>query len=152
LPAAPSPAPATVAGRALAARIAVWYLPAAGEKSSYLSRARAILRRAALFRPGFIGPWLYVALLLVVLPGLALASVRCLALAAGGSLRRSAAGVYAIAAVNFACWALMTPPFQAPDEVDHFAYTQSFVERGEAPSRDAGSPRLRWSSSENLLL
>ena len=59
-----------MAGRALAARIAVWYLPAAGEKSSYLSRAGAILRRAALFRPGLVGPWLYVVILLVVLPGL----------------------------------------------------------------------------------
>ena len=54
--------------------------------------------------------------------------------------------------VNFACWALITPAFQAPDEVDHFAYTQSLVERGEAPSRNAASPLARWSGSEALAL
>ena len=54
--------------------------------------------------------------------------------------------------MNFACWALITPPFQAPDETDHFAYTQSLVERGQAPSRNAGSPLRRWSSAETLAL
>ena len=80
-----------------------------------------------------------------MLPALALPSVRCLALAsaAGSALRgrRMGATLFAIAVVNFACWALITPAFQAPDEVDHFAYTQSLVERGEAPSRNVGSPR-----------
>jgi 4-amino-4-deoxy-L-arabinose transferase-like glycosyltransferase len=60
--------------------------------------------------------------------------------------------VFAIAALNFTCWALITPSFQAPDEVDHFAYTQSIAERGQAPSRDPNSPLARWSSSENLAL
>jgi Predicted membrane protein (DUF2142) len=154
LPAVPSPAPPTVGGRPLAGRIAVWYLPPAGSRSSWLSRAGPILHRGSLFRPGLVGPWLYVLVLLVVLPALALASVRCLALAAqvNGRGSRIAAWLFAIAAVNFACWAFITPPFQAPDEVDHFAYTQSLVERGEAPARDAGSPLPRWSSSENLAL
>ena len=93
-------------------------------------------------------------ILLVVLPGLALASVRCLALAVGGrgSMRGTAIWLFAVASLNFACWALITPPFQAPDEVDHFAYTQSLVERGQAPSRNPGSPLARWSGSENLAL
>ena len=60
--------------------------------------------------------------------------------------------MFAIAALNFACWALITPLFQVPDEVDHFAYTQSLVERGEAPSRNPGSPLARWSSAENTAL
>jgi hypothetical protein len=154
LPSVPSPAPPTAGGRLLAGRIAVWYLPPAGSRSSYLSRAGAILRRASLFRAGLVGPWLYALILVVVLPALALASVRCLALAAQGNVRgrRIAAWLFAIAAVNFACWAFITPSFQAPDEVDHFAYTQSLVERGEAPSRDTGSPLPRWSSAENLAL
>ena len=148
----PGPAPPTVGGRPLAGRIAVWYLPPSGSQRSYLSRAGPILRRAALFRPGLVGPWLFVVILLVVLPVLAVASLRCLALAAAGSRHRLGTWLFAIAAVNFACWALVTPPFQAPDEVDHFAYTQSLVERGEAPSRDTGSPLPRWSSAEYLLL
>src|SRR4029077_18680117 len=49
-------------------------------------------------------------------------------------------------------WTLITPPFQAPDEVDHFAYTQSLVERGEAPSRSPAAALARWSSAETLAL
>ena len=144
LPNVPTSDPPTAGGVPVAGRIAVRYLPRAGAQRSYLARAGAILRRASLFRPALVGSWLYALILLVVLPGLALASVRCLALAAAaGRLeigdRRLAAWLLAIAALNFACWALITPPFQAPDEVDHFAYTQSLVERGEAPSRN---PRL----------
>ena len=155
LPVAPSQPP-TAGGHPLAARVAVWYLPPAGRHLSYVARLGRILKRASLFRPSGVGPWLYYLILIGVLPALGLLAVRCLAVAsaAGRTLRarRMGATLYAIAAVNFACWALITPPFQAPDEVDHFAYTQSLVQRGEAPSRNAGSPRLRWSSSESLLL
>ncbi len=153
LPAPPSAAPPTVGGRPVAGRIAVWYLPRSGARSSYLQRTGAILRRASLFRPDGVGPWLYALILVLVLPALALASVRCLALAAaGGRARRIGGWLFAIAAVNFACWSLITPAFQAPDEVDHFAYTQSLVERGEAPSPNPGSPLPRWSSAESLVL
>ncbi len=60
--------------------------------------------------------------------------------------------LFAIAALNACCWALITPVFQGPDEVDHFAYTQSLVERGEKPINDPHSRALRWSSAENLAL
>jgi hypothetical protein len=181
------PQPPTMQGRPFPAQLAIWYLPPAGVQSSYVARAGAILSRASLFRPGAVGPWLYWLILLVVLPALALASIRCLALAlaagregkpggqgqAGGSgevaergqggqpkiaqrgpggMRRLAVWLFVIAALNFACWALITPPFQAPDEVDHFAYTQSLVERGEAPSRNPGSSLGRWSDAEDLAL
>jgi len=155
LPVVPSPSPPTAGGHPLTGRIAVWYLPPAGSQRSYLSRIGAILDRASLFRPSPVGPWLYVLILFVLLPGLALASERCLALAlAGGGegVQRTMAWLFAIAALNFACWALITPPFQAPDEVDHFAYTQSLVQRGEAPSRNPGSPLARWSGAETLAL
>jgi hypothetical protein len=154
LVAVPSPSPPTMNGRPLTGRIAVWYLPPAGARRSYLARLPEILDRASLFRPRPVGPWLYVLILFVVLPGLALAAVRGLALAVAGqgSTRRTAAWLFAIAALNFACWALITPPFQAPDEVDHFAYTQSLVQRGEAPSRNPASPLARWSSAETLAL
>jgi hypothetical protein len=153
LGAPPAVSPPTLRGVPLSARIAVWYLPRRGARESYLSAASTILRRASLFRPAWLGPGLYVLLLLVLLPALALAAVRCLALAvAGRAPRRLAAWLFAIAAANFVCWALITPPFQAPDEEDHFAYTQSLVERVQAPSRNPASSLRRWSSAETLAL
>jgi hypothetical protein len=157
LPAPPSSAPPTLGGTPVAGRIAVWYEPPAGSARSYASRIGQILARAALFRPRPVGAWVYALILLIVLPGLALAAVRCLAVAVAGGgsgigARRTAAWLFAIAALNFACWALITPPFQAPDEVDHFAYTQSLVQRGETPSRSAASSLARWSSAETLAL
>ena len=90
LPSPPGIGPPTVGGVPISARIAVWYLPPRGARQSYVEAAGAILARASLFRPGWVGPWLYVLMFLGVLPALAYASVRCLALAAGGS--RAAAG------------------------------------------------------------
>jgi Predicted membrane protein (DUF2142) len=153
LPGPPAFSPPTLGGAPISARIAVWYLPRPGVQRSYFSAAGSILRRASLFRPGAVGPWLYVLLLVFVLPALALLGVRCLALAAAGKPpRRLGAWLFILAALNFACWALITPPFQAPDEDDHFAYTQSLVERGQTPSRDPGAHLRRWSSAETLAL
>jgi hypothetical protein len=39
-----------------------------------------------------------------------------------------------IAVANAACWSLITPPFQVPDEPSHFAYTQSLVENQRLPT------------------
>ena len=144
--------PPTLDGKLLAARIAVWYLPPAGSQKSYLQRAGAIFSRAALFRPGIVGAWTYPLLLFAVLPAIALLALRCLALAVAGGGRRMAAWLFAIAALNACCWALITPVFQGPDEVDHYAFVQSLVERGEGPSHDPGSPLARWSGAENLAL
>ncbi|MDQ6810708.1 MAG: DUF2142 domain-containing protein [Actinomycetota bacterium] len=149
----PEPSPPTLNGAPISARIAILYQPPAGAQRSYLSQAGTILRRASLFRPGVVGPWFYVLLLMIVLPALALAAVRCLALAVEPRAQpRLAAWLFVIAALNFVCWALITPPFQAPDEVDHFAYAQSLVERGHEPARATSTPLARWSSSESLAL
>ena len=157
LPAPPSTNAPTVAGHPVAGRMAVWYLPPAGSRRSYLSHAGQILSRASLFRPRLVGAWLYIVILALVLPLLALASVRCLALASAQSsgglrARRMGLWLFAIAACNFACWAVITPAFQAPDEVDHFAYTQSLVQRGEAPAGTRPRHWQRWSGAEALLL
>jgi hypothetical protein len=148
----PGEAPPTRRGRPLSARLAIWYLPDAGSRRSYLQSASEIFDRAALFRPGIVGAWTFPVILFVLLPAIALLAVRCLALAIAGQGRRLAAWLFAIAAVNFACWALITPVFQGPDEVDHFAYVQSLVERGEGPSHDPFSPLQRWSGAENRAL
>lgn len=147
----PTSAP-TLRGVPLAAAIAVWYLPRVGARESFVQQAGAIFRRAALFRPGFVGPWTYPLLLFAVLPGLALLALRCLALALAGEGRRLAAWLFAIAVANACCWALITPAFQGPDEVDHYAYVQSLVERGEGPSHELSSPLQRWSGFENRAL
>jgi len=144
----------TVGGAALPAELAAWFLPPAGAQRSYLAEAGSIFARAALFRPGWVGAWTYWLIFFFVLPVLALLAVRTLAqtVAANASGRRAATWLLAIAAVNFACWALITPPFQAPDEVDHYAYTQSLVERGEGPAVSAAAPLDRWSHAESLAL
>ncbi len=148
----PGARPPTLAGVPLSARIAIWYLPREGSRRSYLARAGAIFSRAALFRPGIIGAWTYPVILFVLLPAIALLAVRCLALSVAGRGRRLALWLFAIAAANASCWALITPVFQGPDEVDHFAYVQSVVERGEGPSHDPSSPLQRWSGAENRAL
>jgi predicted membrane protein DUF2142 len=149
---APGATPLTLGTAKVSGRLAIWYLPQSGHRSSLVQRAGAIFNRAALFRPGFVGAWTYPLLLFLVLPAIALLAVRCLALAAAGRGRRLAAWLFVIAAVNAACWALITPIFQGPDEVDHFAYTQSLVERGQGPSHDPNSEQPRWSGSQYLVL
>jgi hypothetical protein len=143
---------ATRKGTAVPAQLAIWYLPRPGARSSYAQRIGKIFDRAALFRPGIVGPWTYPLLLFVLLPALALLALRCLALAVAGRGRRLALWLFTIAALNAGCWALITPVFQGPDEVDHFAYVQSLVERGDKPINDPHSAQLRWSSAEYLAL
>lgn len=143
----------TVKGAPLPAELAVWFLPPTGSRRSYLQEADAIFHRAALFRGSIVGVSTYWLAIFVVLPAIGLLGVRCLALSrAGQSARRAAGWLFAIAALNFACWAVITPAFQAPDEIDHFAYTQSLVERGVGPSPDGSVPLNRWSSAESLAL
>lgn len=128
------------------ARVAVRYLPPAGAKRSYLGELGAILSRAALFRPGAVGPWLYAVILFGVLPALAITAVRLVALAMAGERRRFAVWLFSICALNAACWALITPVFQLPDEVDHFAYVASLATHFKSPENPAAP---RWPSSES---
>ncbi len=58
-----------------------------------------------------------------------------------GLLRRIPRGARTcalVAALNAACWSLITPPFQAPDEPAHFAYVQWLAETGRLPTSNAG--------------
>ncbi len=55
----------------------------------------------------------------------------------GDALRRipRAAWICAvIACLNAACWSILTPPFQIPDEPSHFAYVQELVESARLPT------------------
>jgi 4-amino-4-deoxy-L-arabinose transferase-like glycosyltransferase len=44
-----------------------------------------------------------------------------------------------IACLNAACWSIVTPPFQIPDEPSHFAYTQQLVENLSLPASKEGT-------------
>lgn len=46
-----------------------------------------------------------------------------------------------------AAWALLMPPFQAPDEPPHFGYVQTLVEEFEIPGHERGQP---FSSEQSL--
>jgi hypothetical protein len=39
-----------------------------------------------------------------------------------------------VAFLNAACWSVLTPPFEVPDEPSHFAYVQRLAETGHLPS------------------
>ncbi|MGO9762755.1 MAG: DUF2142 domain-containing protein [Solirubrobacteraceae bacterium] len=39
-----------------------------------------------------------------------------------------------VAFLNAACWSVITPPFQVPDEPSHFAYVQLLAETGRLPA------------------
>lgn len=125
--------PPTLDGHPQPNRVAVWFRPPAGERHSLLSRLPAMMRRAALFRPGIVGPWTYWAILALT-PLLGLAGLYLLARAAAGRpARRDALAIGAIAFALAASWALITPPFDAPDETENFAYAQTVAENGRAP-------------------
>jgi hypothetical protein len=142
--------PATIDGRPLPSRIAVWFRPPPGEKRSLASLGPSILLRAALFRPGFVGRWTYVAILALVMPALTYAGLRLLAVVSAGLRPRLSTplAVGAIAFAGAAAWSLVTPSFNAPDESEHFAYGQYLAETGRAPS---GS-RSPYSSDEQTAL
>jgi hypothetical protein len=50
---------------------------------------------------------------------------------------RAAWGCALVAFLNAACWSLVTPPLQVPDEPDHVAYVQALVETGRLPVKGA---------------
>jgi 4-amino-4-deoxy-L-arabinose transferase-like glycosyltransferase len=43
-----------------------------------------------------------------------------------------------VAVLNAACWSVLTPAFQVPDENAHFAYVKQLAEGGVPPKRDVG--------------
>jgi Predicted membrane protein (DUF2142) len=61
---------------------------------------------------------------------------------------RAAWACAAVACLNAFCWSIVSPPFQVPDEPDHYAYVMQLAETGSLPvSRSEG-----LSNRENLAL
>jgi Predicted membrane protein (DUF2142) len=149
--------PALLNGVPVSNRVAVWFLPAAGDQRSLLASIGRIFARASLFRPGVVGAWTYPLLLFGLLPCVwALSLILMLRAATGrpltfrGRVLRPALAIALIAFANAGTWALITPAFNAPDEPDHFAYAQYFAETGHAPGRTAVRPP--FSTDETLAL
>lgn len=137
-----------VDGNPVENRAAIWYRPPAGEQASVISRLPTLFERMALFRAGWVGPWTYWVLFLVVAPLLAFAGIR---LIVAPERRRLPLLVGALAFAFAGTWGLVTPVFNSPDESEHFAYLQSLAERGK-PLESAQTGRPIYSSQESLLL
>ena len=134
-------------------RIALWYLPPRGEKRSLISHPGEILGRAALLRPSWVGEWTYWVLLLVAMPAMGYAAIRTIAAAPGRSSRRMALTVALLALLNGWTWALVSTPFNAPDESEHWAYVQYLAETGHITQRQgAVAPRGVYSADEAYAL
>ena len=149
-----------VGGGALPGRVRVEYMRAG--HASWLSLARSVARRMGLGR-AVAGSWIaLLALGLMLALAVAVAGLLLRELDATGrtqtrrssrrgrllgALRRvpGAAWVCALVAfLNAACWSVITPPFQVPDETSHFAYVQVLAESGRLPvaSRREASPAM----------
>jgi len=126
----------TLDGERVGTRVAVWFRPPAGARRTLLEQLPEIARRAALFRAGWVGPWTYWAILLVLAPALGYAALRLVALTAARERTRlpPALAVGLIALANGAVFATLTPSFQTPDEPDHAAYVQVLGETGHRPT------------------
>ncbi len=53
-----------------------------------------------------------------------------------------------VAVVNAACWSVISPPFQVPDEPSHFAYVQRLAETGSLPT----GPTEKFPNAEVVAL
>ncbi len=148
---APGERSPTLNGKPTGARAAIWYRPPAGETQAILTRLPELFERMALFRPGWVGPWTYWIIFLLVGPGLVVVALRTLM--HPGRRRRLplALAIGLVGFANAAVWAHVTPAFDAPDETEHFAYVQSLAERGE-PLERVGTARPTYSSQQALAI
>lgn len=69
-----------------------------------------------------------------------------------GLVPRAARVCALIACLSAACWSVITPPFEAPDEPAHFAYVQQLAETGHLPSSNAGAYSQAEEATMNGLL
>jgi 4-amino-4-deoxy-L-arabinose transferase-like glycosyltransferase len=130
-------------GQALPGRVHVEYLRAGNR--SWWSLALSTARHIGLGR-AWAGTW--IALLVLVLVAIMLALTTWQVLARRGATRTVAVSCALIACLNAVAWSILTPPFQAPDETDHFAYVQQLVASGLPPS----SSKEAYSQAEEVAL
>jgi hypothetical protein len=151
-PAPPGRAVRSSGGDVLSGRMRVEYLGAG--RLSWLSRAGSVARRMGLGR-AWSGSW--VALLVAVLMLLAIAVCSRQILgelgdnATAESSRRISGPAWTcalVACLSAVSWSFISPPFQVPDEPDHFAYVKQLAETGTLPKSSAEA----YSREELLVL
>ena len=124
-----------------------------GPRRSLLGLAPTIFSRASVWTPRFVGAWTYWVILLFGVAATVLAARLVLVGENGGEARRwrglprAAWAIAALALLNGLAWAVLAPPWQAPDEIEHFAYAQRLAETRE-PTNDSGA-FLRGYSTEH---
>jgi hypothetical protein len=146
---------ATSAGKPLRGRMQIEYLRP--DAASWWSLILPVARRMGLGH-AFAGTWI-VLFLAALLAAAAILAAWILVASASGKQReprRTLAGVPTaawlcalVACLNAVCWSFIMPPFQAPDEPDHYAYVQQLAETGRLPSSAAEGP---FSSQETRAL
>jgi hypothetical protein len=143
----PARAARTANGQVLPGRIKIEYLRP-GERS-WWSLALSTARHLGLGR-AWAGTWVALLVLTLMAAVLALTVWRVLRLArpARGRIPAAALACALIACLNAAAWSFLTPPFQTPDEADHFAYVQQLTLSGQPPSSSAEI----YSSAETTAL
>jgi 4-amino-4-deoxy-L-arabinose transferase-like glycosyltransferase len=145
----------TNGGWPLAGRMRVEYLRPS--RATWWSSALAVARRMGL---GHAAPGTWVALLVAALMAFAGAIACRLVLAdpcerraqlwdARRLILRTAGPCALVACLSAVSWSLITPPFQAPDEPDHYAYVEQLAATGRLPTPGAGSS---YSSQLSLAL
>jgi hypothetical protein len=147
-------APATLDGSSLDGSVRIDYLQAG--TSSWWSRIPTLVHRIGLGR-AWTGPWaalLAGALMLAAgacAVGLLIREQRPRSTRTRDPPRRmpTAAWICAlVACFNAIAWSLIAPPFQIPDENDHFAYVQQLAETGKPPAK----AQTRYSPEQTLTL
>jgi hypothetical protein len=141
--------PLTLEGTPLDARLSMRFLPVEGAQRSLVSQWATVMDRAALFRPGIVGPVVLWLVMLVVLPAALVAAVAAVIRGLRG--RWAPVFVVAVALVSAGSWALLTLPFDSPDEAEHFAYVQSVVERNTRPD-SVPTERGAYATGQTLAL
>jgi hypothetical protein len=129
----------TVDGRKQPADLAIEMISGRG---SLIGLAPTIFQRATVWAPSWVGPWTFYLLVIVAL-ALVVAAVRLVLMRDRSSGERSrtrpkpfgvpaaAWGIVTIALISGFVWAVLVPPWQAPDEIAHFAYAQYLAETGK---------------------
>jgi len=103
---------------------------------SWASQIPEIATRMGLGRadPGLANVFVALALLLAVIALSALLLVK--------DLPRGALICALVACLNAACWSIVTPAFEVPDEPDHFAYVKQLAETGRLPTSSSEVPAI----------
>jgi hypothetical protein len=128
-------APAVAAsslGQRLLGRMTVEYLRPG--RATWWSSIRSVARRMGLGH-ALAGTWivLFLAALMAVASIVACRLVLASSTGELGAIPKAAWTCALVACVNAICWSSITPPFQAPDEPDHYAYVERLAETASLP-------------------